>query len=257
MDFSVVQRAADGLREHHRNVIPQNRKSARPRLDRLGTCVRLSGTVMFGVETITDEMVGSAAAGSKPDRERILEALSMQVRAMITARLAPTPAQLHAVDDLCQQALAAVSEGLGRLRIPTAVALRSFTSTIVARRVADFLERGAGAKGRGVRSLDSSVHDASASGALRDFLSAGGLSPLSAIARAEDVEHVLGALGGLEPKYREIITLAFFDQLPVLEISERLNLSRSAASMLLVRAVKTLRRNITGSSRIQNHHDDQ
>ena len=55
-------------------------------------------------------------------------------------------------------------------------------------------------------------------------------------------------LGGLKSEYREAITLAFFDQMTTHDIGERMELSRPAASMLLLRAVNALRRSMRGAT---------
>ena len=218
---------------------------------------------MFGLETITDEMVQAATQDSAADRERIMEAMASQVRAMITVRLSPTPAQFHAVEDLTQQSLMALSEGLARLGHPTVGVLMSYTSVIVARRVADFLRCSGPAKGEALASLDSpasldsSVHDVSDSEPLWQMLSASGLSPRSSLVRAEAVRQVISEVGLLKPAHREVITLAFFDQLQMGEIAERMSVSRPAASMLLIRAVKDLRRTITGFSKVENIRDNE
>lgn len=209
---------------------------------------------MFGAEAITDELVRSAVEGSIADRDQIVEALVEQVRAMVRVRLTPTPAQFHVVDDLTQQSLVALIEGFGRLQHQTVQGLRSFMSTIVSRKVADFLD-GRGAMKHGyVGSLESSWRDASVSGPLWKFLPASGMSPRSAAGRSEAIREGLLELGRLKPTYREVITLTIFDQLPIAKVAEVMGLSRPATSMLLIRAVKTLRRNLTGSSKVQEDH---
>ena len=96
---------------------------------------------MFGAASITDETVRAAVRGDACERNKVLEALTSQVRAMITIRLSPTPAQFHAVDDLVQQSLIALSAGLDTLRDARLAALRSFASVVVGRKVADFLRK--------------------------------------------------------------------------------------------------------------------
>src|SRR5262245_55831450 len=127
---------------------------------------------MFSSATIlTDELVRSAAGGSVVDRDRLLQALAVQVRAMVTARLAPAPAQFPVMEEIAQQALLNIAEGLSSLRVPGVVALRSFASTVVSRRVADYLRRSNGVAAPGIRSLDSTLHNM-ASGRLRDLIPA-------------------------------------------------------------------------------------
>ena len=203
---------------------------------------------MFIAKTMTDDMVRTAAEGAADQREQLLGQLAPQVRAMVVSRLSPTPAQFPAVEDLTQQSLLAVSAGLTRLRHRTVAALKSFASVVVARKVADFIRRA----GTPVRSLDSTAPGASSSVPLWTVLSIGGPTPASAVANAEQIELVIGQMGGLRPRHREVILLAFFDQLPIPEIAQRMGLSGPATSMLLWRAMGTLRRNTTGSSRIRS-----
>lgn len=216
---------------------------------------RRAESTLVGVQqqpaAISDELV-AAAADDPSARDRVLEAMTPQVRIMINARLHPTPAQAHLADDLVQESLLSLREGMQRLERRTAAGLRAFASTIVSRRVADALrERRAGRRAGFGRSLDSTMHaDMSACAPLWAFLSASGVSPLSAADHADAFQRVMSALDGLTAEQREAITLAFFDQLDTRDIARHMSISRPAASMLLIRAVKSLRRSLTGSSRI-------
>ena len=212
---------------------------------------------MFGAAELNDDLVVAAVNG-QDDGGRVLELVSPQVRLMVTARLSPTPAQFHSVEEVSQIAMVALADGLGRLRNPTVNGLRAFMSGIVSRKVADHLKgRGEGdLTGPRPRSLDSTVAgmggahgDGRNAGPLWQFLSASGHSPGSDAARGELFERVMTELGRLKDEHREVITLAFFDQMPTRDIAQRMGLSRPAASMLLLRALKTLRRTITGSNR--------
>jgi RNA polymerase sigma-70 factor, ECF subfamily len=204
---------------------------------------------MFGTEPLNDDVVRAAVQGSADETRRIITALSQQVRTMILARLTGSPAQWHAVDDLAQQALTAILQGLPTLRQATVAGLRSFASSVVSYKVADLLRASAAAPHQ---SLDSSRQDLSTSAELKDLLAASGLSPLSNLAKADSIRLVMQELGRLPDAQREIITLAFFDHLAVGEIAERLGISRPAASMQLIRAMQALRRAVTGSSRVQD-----
>ncbi len=214
---------------------------------------------MFGAAELNDDLVVAAVNG-QDDGGRVLELVSPQVRLMVTARLSPTPAQFHSVEEVSQIAMVALADGLPRLRNPTVSGLRAFMSGIVSRTVADHLKgRGEGdLTGPRARSLDSTVAGMGGArgngrscdaGPLWQFLSASGRSPGSDVARGELFERVMTELGRLKDEHREVITLAFFDQMPTRDIAQRMGLSRPAASMLLLRALKTLRRTITGSNR--------
>src|SRR5260221_625975 len=99
---------------------------------------------MLGVDSLTDDMVGAAAGGSGEDAGRVIASLENQVRAMTIVRLAPSPAQWHAVDDLVQQSLAAIADGLPTLRQSDLAGLRSFASAVISNKVRDFLREDAG-----------------------------------------------------------------------------------------------------------------
>ncbi len=199
---------------------------------------------------LNDEMIVEAVRGSSTAMDRVVAAMSDQVRLMVYARLNPTDAQRQYVEELTQQSMEALLRGLSTLEIRTLAGLRAFTSTIVARRVADHIRNPAGI-GRGKkapRSLDSTVAAASAAGPLWQFLSAAATSPLSAAAREDQLQRTMFELAHLRQEYRAAITMAFFDQLSTAQIAERMGTTRQAASMVLLRAVRALRKRMTGLS---------
>jgi RNA polymerase sigma factor (sigma-70 family) len=203
---------------------------------------------MFGAEAITEQSIQAAADGSAEALADVLEALQPQIRLMVAARLSATPSQLNDVEDIVQEVVMALTAALARLENRTVDGLRAYVSAIVSNKVATFL-RGAvknGGGDRGARSLDTTIGSLSNAGPLWQFLSASGTSPLSAADRADKAARLIAELGRLKEDHREVITLAFFDQLSLSEIGARLNLSRQAASMLLLRAVRILRKNMPG-----------
>ena len=202
---------------------------------------------------ISDDLVSRACAGDAEAVSGLFAAMTPQVRIMVNARLNPTLAQTQLAEDIVQESLLAVRESIGSLQRQTAGGLRAFTSTIVSRHVADALRDRQRMNRRGVRSLDSNVQaDYSGATPLWAMLSAGGASPVTQADQADLVPRVMSALESLKPEHRQVITLAFFDQLETGDIAGELNISRPAASMLLIRAVKSLRRALTGSSQILN-----
>ena len=207
---------------------------------------------MTEVTELTDSVVVAASEGSDWARTRLLEVLAPQVRLMVRARLAPSPARLYAVDDLAEQVLAALAAGLPRLEARTTTGLKAFLSGIVNHKVTDFIRAGSPAGMRpAIQSLDSTVADFSQVGPMWQFLSASGVSPRTAVDHAERISKLMEEFGRLAAVHREILTLAFFDQLPLAEIAERMQLSRGAASMLLIRAVQTLRQNLVAASALE------
>src|SRR6185295_13806841 len=122
-----------------------------------------------------------------------------------------------------QEVLISISEGLSGMREPTAIALKSMTSVITARRVADFLRTEKGGNRSPNRSLDSSLHGPTTTLFMRDLIPASSLTPRSPAVRAEGVRRTMGELSRLKDEYRDVITLAFFDQLPMAEVADQLS----------------------------------
>jgi RNA polymerase sigma factor (sigma-70 family) len=197
-----------------------------------------------------NDAVRAARDGDTQKRSFIMTCLADSVRAMVVVRLAPSAMRAQDVDDLVQDALTAISEGITTLREPTVATLRSFASTIVSRSVAKYLSRDPQRNNRKPVSLDAETGDGSSAGALRNLLSASGISPGAIASRREQVHGLLMHLAALKASHRDVITMSIIDQLPMNEVAERLGLKRPAASMLLYRAMRILRRNITGSSQL-------
>ncbi len=210
---------------------------------------------MFGATELTDATVAAAASGSRTDLSNILETVAPQVRLMVIARLSPTGSQLDVVEDIAQRTMVALAQNLSRLEHRTVAGLRSYLSGIVSRKVADYLRGGAAGPGPQARSLDTAVTDFSRAAPLWQFLSASGMSPQSAAEQSEQVGIVMSALGRLKDQYREAIALAFFDQMSTREIAGRLGMTRPAASMLLIRAIKALRQRVADLSGTVDRHE--
>ena len=198
---------------------------------------------MAGASGLYDETVCEAVGGSTPAIELVLRALEPQVRVMVAARLLPSPGQMDTVDDLVQQVLEAVSDGIARLERKTPAGLKAYVSTIAGRKVANYL-RSLPRHGLGgpMRSLDSTVYVASHAGPLWQFLSASLTPPSLAAHRDEQINRLMRELPRLKDSHRQAIILAFFDQIPTGEIAKQMNISREAAAGLIKRALCKLRR---------------
>ena len=199
---------------------------------------------MTGLVALTDELICAAAAGEVRARDGLTAALVLQVRMMVAARLSAQNGQMEDVEDISQAVLVGLVGSLAGLTHRTVGGLKAFLSTIVSRRVADHLRARSSERAGPRASLDSTVAQLSSAGPLWQFLSLSGTSPLSAADRAEQCSRVLAELGNLKVEHREVITYAFFDQLATAEIAERMEISRPAASMLLIRALNNLRRRL-------------
>jgi RNA polymerase sigma factor (sigma-70 family) len=211
--------------------------------------------------TITEELVQDARAGSNRSLERLAGLLVPHVEMMVTVRLAPMPWQLEHARDIAQNVLLGVVQGLSRLRTPTAAGLRAFVSGVVDHKVADFL-RGRGSARNGTAHgvahpvIDLSQHSASFHSLLIDTPQSGS-TPLSHMAQVEQFQLVMEAMARIEPAYREVIILSFFDRLTTAQIAAHMQMARPAVSMLFLRAVRALRHDVTGHSHLeQRAHAD-
>lgn len=204
---------------------------------------------MSAAADITDTIVASAVEGSATAVECVARIMDQRIRLMVYARLNPTASQHGLIDEISQQSMEALLQGLPTLENRSVGGLRAFASTIVARRVADYLRdpAGVGRNRERPRSLDSTFADQSTAGPIWQFLSATMTSPLSHAHREEQFRRAMAELGRLRTEYRAVITMAFFDQLTTSQIAERMGTSRQAAAMTLLRAVRTLRQRLTGS----------
>ena len=227
------------------------------RVNELPIASGILATTMPGANDITDAQIASCVAGSKKEIEQVLGAIEPQVRLMVAARLCASPRQHHAVEEITHLVMVGLSQGIHRLKNRTVGGLRAFASVIATRKVSDFLNRRGGGDlvGPALRSLDSTVTALSGRVPHWQILTGSGASPSSVAAQTEECAAVLKGLSGLKHEHREVITLAIFDQLPTREIADRMDISRPAASMLLIRAIKTLRRNLTGSSRLEGQDE--
>jgi RNA polymerase sigma factor (sigma-70 family) len=191
---------------------------------------------------LTDEDVVAAVGGSRDHIERIAETVRPRLHLMVTARLSPTRAQHHDVEDLIQMCSMAVTSGLPQLANRTVGGLKAYTSVIVSRKVADYIAaRRDGPRRQAPASLDSTMLQGTSAGPVWQLLSASGTMPPSAAGRADELAAVLNELAALSPQEREIINLAFFDELTTEQMGSVLGISRGAASMRLLRAVRALR----------------
>lgn len=214
---------------------------------------------MSTLADLTDETVAEAIDGASRAIERVATAVNDQMRLMVYARLNPTAAQLGHVEELTQQSIESFLAGLSTVTVRSVAGIRSFASTIVARRVADHIRNPAGI-GRGKpspRSLDSTVAGYTVAGPLWQFLSAGVTGPLSAAAREDQFQQTMIELSRMRDEYRAVITMAFFDQLTTGQIAERMGVTRQAAAMSLLRAVRALRERLSVTESNQEGDTDR
>lgn len=212
---------------------------------------------MAHLASLTDALVSAAANGDADARAQVLGILEPRVRMMTAARLSPAPAHLDAVDDIVQEVMLSLVHRLGTLHGRTVEGLNAFVSGIVTRQVALHIRQRhkPAIAPRTVVSLDSTVAVLSNVGPLWQFLSGDRTTPSRAIDRAEQLGRLIAALGRLKPEQREAITLRIFDDLKTATVAELMGISPAAASMLIIRALRALRRELTKSTTDGGPHD--
>ncbi|NOG53027.1 MAG: sigma-70 family RNA polymerase sigma factor [Planctomycetes bacterium] len=207
----------------------------------------------------SDDDVAAAAGGDADSRDVIAQAMGPLVRMMVIARLKPSRDQWHVIDDLSQQVMVGVLTGLERLERRTVQGLKAYASRIVSHKVADYLKQPRSPEAVRGEASPASPHgnvrwsDRSSMITLWRLVSAGGPSPRTRYEQQETLSQMLSALSTLKDSYQEVITHAFFDQMLMSDIARMMGMSRPAASMLLIRAIKALRQemsNIPGLTRL-------
>lgn len=197
-----------------------------------------------GPDRLTDSLVQAAAAGDRLAQEQLLDTLRGRVGAMLSARLAPHHAHRDIIDDLVQETLLSLSLRITALNQRTVQGLRSYLSVVVRNRVFKHLKDATSRPWPAApRSLQDPGIEAASSG-VQLFESIRGTEPTpsSNAARAEIFRRLTAAMADLRPAYREVLTLAFFDQLNSSQIAEVLEVKRTTAAMLVMRALEALRR---------------
>jgi len=207
---------------------------------------------------LQDETVQLAAETGGLHLDRLIEGIEPHVHRMVIGRLNPRPNQLHAAEEVSQEVLIAVASSLPSLQNRSAAGFRAFLSTIVDHKVIDRirLQSRPGKRTGAIKSIYSTVAGNSSPARLVALLSQTGATPMTEADRAEEVSRMLSCMEDLKPEYRRVLTYAFFDQLRTAEVAECMGISRAAASMLLLRAVRALRAEMATSPERAEDADD-
>lgn len=195
---------------------------------------------------LEDDLVAAAVGGSKAALEQLLPALTPRIRAMVVTRLSAAPGCYHTTQELTQNALIALTDGISRLERPTVAGLNAFLSGIVTHKVRDALRR-PDLAGGGPASLDSQAAAGSSIGPLWRTIAGEDPTPSGEAVAGELQERLLEHLGRMHPRHREVIILSLIDRLDTDAIAKRMELTRRGAAMLLLRAVESLKARVTGA----------
>jgi RNA polymerase sigma factor (sigma-70 family) len=160
----------------------------------------------------------------------------------VASRLAPTLAQDGDAEEITQQVLVALLDGLSRISIRTERGVRSFLEGVVSHKVADFLRARGNGNGNRIRSLESTVLGRTHAGPLWQFLSASGASPRTMLEHLENRRKILCVFDQLSADDQELLNLAIVERRSVVEIATRMQLSRHEAARRVLLALATLRK---------------
>ena len=184
-------------------------------------------------------MLDAARSGEQVAIDRLLRDALPRIRVMVRARLSPRLADEAELEDLAQDVLVALAKGITKISSSQPAVYRSYLSRIVHNRVASWLR----ARERSVLRAAASLDRGSPSSASRALIeiSAGIGTPSDAALQRELSSIALQELSRLAERQRDALILTLFDGLDTAELARTLDLSREAAAMLVLRAVRSLR----------------
>lgn len=192
----------------------------------------------------TERDVSLARRGDRQALQRLLLAHYDRVRLTVQSVLPPKLKPEIAEDDLIQEAFAEAVRSLPTLSSDDPRAFRKWLNKIAKRRAINQV-RTRLARKRGGAHPHEPLYPGESGGDLASglvpLLGRSHRSPRSALAHAEQLEHLQLLLGSLESKQREVLYLRFSDQMPYEQIAVRLNTSKEAAQMVCFRALRILK----------------
>lgn len=174
------------------------------------------------------------------DRERLRRAVALRLDPRLAGRVDPS--------DVLQEAHLEAATRLAEYLRDPALPFFLWLRLLTLQRLVTVHRRHLAAQGRAVGRevpLDRGVPPAT-SAALAARLLGDGTSPSDAAARAEMKQRLHAALDEMDPIDREVLTLRHFEQLTTAETALELGISEEAAKKRHVRALKRLKRLLTG-----------
>jgi RNA polymerase sigma-70 factor (ECF subfamily) len=165
-------------------------------------------------------------------RDYLLLLARMQLDRGLQAKLDPS--------DVVQQTLLKAHQNREQFRGKTEAELAAWLRAILARQLADIVQKfdTFGGVGR-ERSLEAALEQSSMR--LEKWLSAGDTPPSEQLERQEQLLRMARALAGLSEDLRTALELRHIQGLPVAEVAGAMGLSKAAVGSLLYRGLKKLR----------------
>jgi RNA polymerase sigma-70 factor (ECF subfamily) len=202
---------------------------------------------MTGDSSETNRLLERAAEGDRDSWGALLTRHQERLRRLVAFRM---DQRLHGridpsdvIQEACLEAAAALAEYLRRPTLPFFLWLRGITGN----KLLELHRHHLGTQMRDAR-REVSLHGGSpdnTSAALAAQLLGHATRPSEAAIRAEAKVHLQEALNGMDPLDREVLALRHFEQLSPTETAQVLDISKKAAGMRYLRALKRLKEILT------------
>jgi RNA polymerase sigma-70 factor (ECF subfamily) len=192
------------------------------------------------------EALGLARSGDRAAFDRLIHAHEGALRSQLAIQLGEGLRGRVEVDDLLQDALLRAFTSLPQFRGETASEFHSWLAGIAHHTVLDRARRLTAQKQDYRREV--ALGEGGAAGDVAQAAAAVLSSPSQALRREERLARLLAAVEKLAPDHREVIRLSLIEQLPSEEVARRLQRSPKAVSMLLLRAVRALKKSFGDTS---------
>ncbi len=195
--------------------------------------------IPMAIEEELHELLRLSRLGDTEAREQLLDVTRPRLQIMIRARLGTDHRCWHLVEDLTQDVQLALADYLPTLTSDAPTAFRALLSRLVRNKVVDHIRREGRQPYQAEGVAAATLATATALEALQR-VPASATSPSGHAARAEQIDLVLAAMANVSERHRQVLTLAFFDELETAEIGNVMQITRAAAAMLLMRAIRAL-----------------
>jgi RNA polymerase sigma-70 factor, ECF subfamily len=196
----------------------------------------------------TQRLLDRAGQGEQGAVEQLLEHHRGGLRRMIDLRLDPMLARRVDASDIVQDVLFEASRRLADYLKKPVMPFHLWLRHLAKDHVIDAHRRHRQAKRRSVdreQSARPALPGDSSLDLAAQFMDQE-LTPASAAIRQEMQRRLESALAGMDEDDREMILMRHFEQLSNQEVAAMLNLSEAAASMRYLRALRRLRKSLTG-----------
>ncbi len=181
----------------------------------------------------TRHLYRRAHTGDRVALEQLLERVRPRLEAWVAARLGPALRSRLQVDDLVQEILIKSYTAIPSFEPREKRAFYAWLFTVGRNTMRDWHKR-----------LHAAKRQATREEALHSSVAGGGATPSEVAVGHEEQERFLTALASLPPRYREIVCLRRLENVENRQAAERLGISPKNASVLLVRAMRALRKSM-------------